>query len=85
MAASPLPLSARPVRCRKSSVPLPQRYNFATEMLMRLAVLAGLTCPNCGEDLVFDGKRLRHDYSTDCTYAWRDADAAESDIYFGLA
>ena len=50
---------------------------------MRLAILAGLTCPNCDDNLSFDGNRLRCDNSTDCGYGWRDADTAESDIYFG--
>lgn len=52
---------------------------------MRLAILAGLGCPNCGSRLAFDGTRLRCDNSRDCNYAWRDPEAAESDIYFGLA
>ena len=84
MAASLLPLPARPVFRRGQRLPLPQRCNFATEVLMRLALLAGMKCPNCGYNLSFDGNRLRCDNSKDCAYAWRDPDTAESDIYFGL-
>ena len=78
-------MPARPVLRRGERTPLPQRCNFATEALMRLAILAGLGCPNCGSRLSFDGTRLRCDNGVDCTYAWRDPDAAESDIYFGLS
>ena len=64
--------------------PAPQRYNFATEGLMRLAVLAGLCCPNCGACLIFDGRRLRCDNGVDCVYDWSNPDTAEADVYFGL-
>ncbi len=80
----PQHLPARPFHRRGDCSPLAQRSNFATETLHRLAILAGLRCPNCGTGLVFDGSRLRCDNGVDCAYAWRDADSAESDIYFGL-
>lgn len=85
MAASLHPLPARPVLRRGERSPLPQRCNFASEALMRLALLAGLRCPNCGHNLGFDGTRLICNNGVDCCYAWRDADAAESDVYFGLS
>lgn len=77
-------LRSRPFHRRGQQPPLAQRCNFATETLMRLAILAGLRCPNCGEVLVFDGSRLRCNNGKDCLYNWNNPDAAESDVYFGL-
>ena len=80
---TPTAEEARPV-FRRDMPPRPQCYNFATEALMRLALLAGLRCPNCGAGLVFDGTRTRCDNGVDCGYGWSNPDAAESDIYHGL-
>ena len=62
-----------------------ERGNFATETLMRLALLAGQRCPNCGDCLVFDGRRLRCDNSLDCVYDWSNPDVAESEVYHGMS
>lgn len=78
-------MPARPVLRRGERSPLPQRMNFATEALMRLAILAGLRCPNCDYPLIFDGMMLRCSNGVDCSYGWRDADAAETDIYCGIS
>ena len=74
----------RPVHTRACD-PRPQRHNFATENEHRLALLAGLFCPNCDGPLIFDGSQLRCDNGRDCTFGWDRADTAESEVYFGLA
>ena len=61
--------------------PRPQRVNFATEALHRLALLAGQGCPNCDLRLDFDGSRL---HCAECGYGWSNADSAESDVYYGM-
>ena len=71
---------ARPV-FRRDMQPRPQRMNFATQTLMRLALLAGQRCPNCGLHLDFDGSRLHCD---ECSFGWSNPDVAESEVYHGL-
>lgn len=75
---------SRPVHKRGAS-PRPQRHNFATENEHRLALLAGLHCPNCDHPLVFDGSQLRCDNGRDCSFGWDKAERAEGEIYFGLS
>lgn len=77
-------MPARPVFRRGERPPVPLRYNFATEALLRLALLAGNCCPNCGETLVFDGNRTLCSNPLNCTYSWDNPNTAESEIGFGL-
>ena len=57
---------------------------YGEDCLQRLQKLAGLSCPACGREILFEGHRLtcagNFERFAPCAYAWGNPDAAEADI-----